>query len=203
MHKLVLSLTMLLLGLTACSPIKSPISHQYLLNAYSDTKLARSPSHVSILVTPTEAVSGYQTKQMQYSTESFALNSFSKNGWKSPPAAMIYPLLVQSLQHSGYFFAVGSGAYLSKTVYRLDTQLLKLQQNFIQCPSVLELKVKAVLTVVENNQIVASKIFNEEIPCSQASPYGGVLAANQATLQLTKRLTQFVIQHARQDNRNL
>lgn len=178
--------------LTACSAIKSPIVNRYKLTSYSSSKVAHTSS-TTLLVTPTAALDGYETDQMRYSTQPFTLNSYAKNNWISPPANMLYSLLIQSLQCSHYFSAVGSGAYFSKTTYRLDTQLIELQQNFIKKPSVLELKVKAVLTQVENNQIVASKTFSQDITCPQDTPYGGVIAANQATFRLTKDISNFVM----------
>lgn len=179
--------------LSACGAIKSPITHQYQLSTFSAEKShhVRSPS--TLLITPTEAVNGYQTEQMHYTTSHYALNNFTKNAWFSPPATMLYSLLIQSMQHSGYFSAVSSGAYISKTQYRLDTQLLKLQQNFIHKPSILELEVKAVVTRVADNQILASRTFKQHVLCPYDSPYGGVIAANQATERLTKAIAQFVI----------
>jgi cholesterol transport system auxiliary component len=178
--------------LSGCA-VKNPITRQYQLNAFSAERVTSTPSDTTLLITPTEAVNAYQTEQMQYSTQLYALSRFGKTAWISPPATMLYPLLVQSVQGSGYFYAVSAGAYMSKTTYRLDTQLLKLQQNFTKKPSVLEFKIKAVLTRVIDNQIIASRIFNENINCPQDTPYGGVLAANIATQKLTKRITNFVV----------
>ncbi len=186
-------LTASLFLLSACSAIKNPIAHQYQLNAYSTEKLSYTPSSATLLITPTEATTGYQTEQMQYSKQTYALNSFAKNSWFSPPASMLYSLLIQSIQHSSYFYAVSSGAYISKTTYRLDTQLLNIRQNFLKKPSQFELKVKAVLTRIEDNQIIASKAFTQSIPCPQETPYGGVIAANIATVKLTKDITHFLV----------
>lgn len=118
--------------LAACGPVKNPIEHQYQLNAYSSEKVTHLPSSASLLITPTEAVNGYQTNEMRYSKEAYTLSSFTKNNWVSPPANMLYSLLIQSFRHCGYFSAISSGNYISKTTYRLDTQLLKLQQNFVK-----------------------------------------------------------------------
>lgn len=179
--------------LTACGVIKNPIEHRFQLSAFSTDQLALSTSSATLLITPTDAVDGYQTEQMHYLIRPFALKNFTKNNWFSPPATMLYPLLIQSLQRSSYFKAVSSGVYTSKTTYRLDTQLIALQQNFIKKPSVLELKVKAIVTRVDDNQILASHLFRQSISCSEDTPYGGVMAANQATYELTKAITRFVI----------
>ena len=179
--------------LTACSPITPTITTHYKLTQYSSKKLDVSPSSLTLLITQPEAVASYQSEQMLYTSKPYTLNSFSKNAWYSPPANMLYPLLIQSLQHSGYFRAVGSGAYINNADYRLDTQLIELQQNFIQKPSVLELKIKVIITRVANHHMIVSHTFNQRVTCPQNTPYGGVIAANRATLALMKAITKFTI----------
>ena len=106
---------------------------------------------------------------------------------------MLYPLLVQSIQRTGYFRAVSSSPYTQGADYRLDTQLLHLEQNFLKKPSSLELSLKLVLTRVSDNKIVASRIINQNLPCPMDTPYGGVIAANKASLLSTEAVARFVI----------
>ncbi|STP14063.1 Uncharacterised protein [Legionella bozemanae] len=54
------------------------------------------------------------------------------------------PFNLQSLQRTNLFEAVTSNAYTLGATYRLDTQLLSLQQNFLKKPSVLEFSAKVV-----------------------------------------------------------
>lgn len=178
--------------LSACSPIKNQITTHYQLTAFSTEKINANTSY-SLLITPTQALAGYQTEQMQYLTKPYALSSFSKNSWYSPPANMIYSLLIQSAQKSHAFSAVSSGTYVNKTDYQLDTQLIELRQNFIMRPSRIEFKMKAILTRVSDNQIIKSKTFSYSIPCPQDTPYGGVLAANIVAKTFTKNVIQFVV----------
>ena len=119
----------------------------------------------------------------------------------SAPASMLYPLMFQSLESSHAFFAVTTSPEADTTDYRLDTQLIKLQQNFLQKPSILEWKVHALLTHVSDRRVIASKTFNESIRCTTDTPYGGVMAANQAARAFTHKLTKFVISHVQADQR--
>ena len=135
---------------------------------------------------------------MRYIQKPFELESFVHNAWVSSPASMIYPLMVQSLQRTGYFYAVASGPYVDKADYRLDTQIISLQQSFLKKPSVEELVVKAMLTHVDDNRIVASRIFRQQVNCPIDTPYGGVLAANKATQAFTAELSAFVINNVKQ-----
>lgn len=183
------------LALVACSPVKVPATNQYQLTAYSSKQLTKHPRHVALWITQPDAAAGYQTEQMLYVTKPFQLESFAKNAWTSPPGDMLYPLMIQSLQGTGFFYAVMSSAYSQGADYRLDTQVLSLEQIFIRKPSVLQFSVKVVLTRVADNKVIASKIFNQQIPCTADTPYGGVIAANQATRQFTALLSKFVVSH--------
>ncbi|HAT8637848.1 TPA: hypothetical protein JBA00_04220 [Legionella pneumophila] len=188
-----------ILTLMSCSPVKVPVTNEYQLTAYSTKQLTRKPRPITIQVTVPEAVAGYQTEEMLYMKKPFKLEPFVKNAWTSPPADMLFPLLVQSLQSSGYFYAVTSSPYSEEADYRLDTQLLKLEQNFIKKPGVLEFSAKIVLTHISDNQIIGSRIVSLQIPCSQDTPYGGVIAANQATFRFTATATDFVVSHIKRD----
>lgn len=195
MNKLLRKVTLgILVGaLSACSPVKMPVTNQYQLTNFSAKRLVAHSSSYTLLVTVPEAVAGYQTEVMLYIKKPYQLEAFVKNAWIDAPANMLYPLLIQSIQSTGYFAAVSSSPYMQGADYRLDTQLLHLEQNFIKKPSTLEFSVKLVLTRVNDNKIVASRIINQNIACPEDTPYGGVVAANRASLLITKAAARFVI----------
>lgn len=186
----------LLLG---CSPIKVPVTNQYKLSAFSTKQLANHYVKKSILVTLPEAVAGYQTEQMLYVKKPFELNPFANNAWVDPPANMLFPLILQSLQRSNYFYAVASSPSSDQTDYRLDTQLIELQQSFLKKPSIINLVVKIVLNKNADNRVIASRLISIETRCPAETPYGGVLAANRAAENFTAELTEFVIKHVQAD----
>ena len=185
--------------LSACSPVKTPVSNQYKLEAYNTTKLAQKKTSLSILVSQPEAMAGYQTEQMLYIQKPFEITPFVHNSWISSPANMLYPLIMQSLQKSGYFEAVASGPYVDRADYRLDTQVISLQQNFLSKPSAIEFVVKAVLTHITDNRVLSSRVFSERVSCPMATPYGGVIAANRASQAFTAALSKFVIEQINRD----
>ncbi|KTD33402.1 transport protein [Legionella nautarum] len=189
-----------LILLVSCSPIKLQQSNAYKLDAYSSKQFTSQASKQSILITVPEAVAGYQTEDMLYMKKPFELSSFTKNVWVDPPAEMLLPLIAQSLQRSGYFNAVTSTTNSELTDYRLDTQLMELQQNFITTPSHIDLVVKVVLSHVSDNRVVASRLFSQRVKCPADTPYGGVTAANIATKNFTAEATAFVVSQARQDS---
>ncbi|RUR10568.1 ABC-type transport auxiliary lipoprotein family protein [Legionella sp. km772] len=194
-----LSLAVLVGTLSSCSPVKMPVTSQYQLTNYSSKQLVGHPSHNTLLVTTPEAVAGYQTEAMLYIKKPYQLEAFSKNAWVDPPASMLYPLLIQSIQRTGYFSAVSSSPYTQGADYRLDSQLLHLEQNFTKKPSVLEFSVKLVLTRVSDNKIIASRIISQNLVCPQDTPYGGVIAANKASLLITEAAASFVVNNIKRN----
>ncbi|WP_133137231.1 ABC-type transport auxiliary lipoprotein family protein [Legionella rowbothamii] len=190
-----LGLCLISLLLVACSPVKIPATNQYQLTAYSNKQLTKHPQRIALWVTQPDAAAGYQSEQMLYVNKPFQLESFVKNSWSNPPADMLYPLMVQSLQKTGVFYAVLSSSYSQGADYRLDTQLLSLEQTFLRKPSVVQFSAKVVLTRVSDNKVMGSKIISLQIPCPADNPYGGVVAANQATRQFTALMSEFVVSH--------
>ncbi len=180
-------------ALIACSPVKMPVTNQYQISNFSAKQLVNKASPNTLLVTNPEAVAGYQTQSMLYIKKPYQLEAFVKNAWVDPPASMLYPLLIQSIQRTGYFNAISSGPYGQGADYRLDTQVLHIEQNFLKKPSVLEFSIKVVLTRVSDNKIIASRIIAQNMPCSVDTPYGGVIAANKASLLITETVARFVV----------
>lgn len=181
--------------LSACSPVRMSVKDQYQLSAYSAKPLVKKNRPITLLVTAPDAAGGYQTDEMLYINKPYELEAFAKNAWVNPPADMLYPLILQSLQRTNFFEAVTSNAYALGADYRLDTQLLFLNQNFLQKPSIIEFSVKIVLTHIDDNKVLGSHIIHLKVPCPSDTPYGGVIAANKATQQFTAELAHFVVSH--------
>ncbi|KTD22902.1 ABC transporter auxiliary component [Legionella lansingensis] len=193
-----LLLTCAFVGLTGCA-VKPLVTDQFKLAAHSKKQLTNRASRHSIFVNTPDAVAGYQGEEMLYTDRPFELKHFVHSAWVDQPAEMLLPLIVQSLQRSGYFHVVASSPGAEITEYRIDTQLIELHQNFLTKPSFVSLIVKVVLVRVEDNHVVASRIFNYKVTCAADTPYGGVVAANRATELLTAAITNFTVNRIRAD----
>lgn len=187
--------------LISCSPIVPDINNKYKLVSFSHEKVASKKTDITILVSQSQAISGYQTEQMLYTDKPYQINSFVKNSWVSPPASMLTPLIAQSLEYSNFFFAVASGPDADKTDYRLDTQIIELQQNFLTKPSQIEFVVQTFLSHVDDNRLVSSQTFVIRTPCDKNNPYSGVVAANKTMQLFTKKLTKYVLFNIKLDNK--
>lgn len=185
--------------LMACVPVISENNNRYQLTEAG--KLAPKKDHkdVSILIMQPVALDGYDTEQMLYVDKPYQVNSFANNSWMSPPSTMLLPLFIRSIESSHYFLAVASDLNTSKTEYRLESVLIRLQQNFLMKPSHLQLVMQVMLIHSIDSRVVAADTIYESIPCPKDNPLGGVVAANQATRKLTSRVAHFVLEQVRQD----
>lgn len=179
--------------LTACA-VKPAITNQYQLSSYSVIPSTHS-CRWSILVSQPQAMAGYDTEEMLYMKKPFEIAPFAHNAWINPPADMLLPLITQSLQKSGYFYAVAASSSTEKTDYRLDTQLIELKQNFLCKPSRMEFIAKVAINRVSDERLIASKLLSYQITTPLDTPYGGVIAANKIMLMFTADINKFVIAH--------
>lgn len=185
-------------ALVACGPIATRPMDTYTISSLK--KYVRAPrrtTKLTLLVSNPTAAPGYQTSAMIYMATPFELKSFADNRWVAPPAQMLLPMFVRALRNTSYFYAVVAPPFVGITNLRLDTQLIKLQQEFLLPTSQLRLIVQASLVSNVTNRIVASRQFEVVIPTSENNPYGGVLAANKAAATLSRKIAQFAVNAAR------
>ena len=180
------------LFLSACSPVKLPGVASYSLTSLHAKKApGRSRTNITLGVTAPSASPGYETSDMIYMITPYQLSSFALHKWVAPPAQMILPIVVQAIRSTGYFKAVVSAPYSATTNYRMDFQLLKLQQEFLLPKSKVRMQVQVNLFNNRTSKIIASRRFNVLVPAASNTPYSGVLAANKAITQIASQIARF------------
>lgn len=186
--------------LSACAllrPVKLPRQGTYTISGPYIAIPTDSKTSRTILVSTPVASSGYQSSKMIYIQTPFKLRAYAKNRWIAAPAEMLLPLFAQRLRACGYFKAVVTPPFSGITNYRLDTQLLTLQQEFLRPTSLIRLVIQATLINTTTNRVLASRRFQVMVSAPGNNPYSGVLAANKAADIMSKRLSSFVIQSVR------
>ncbi|MBW5803022.1 hypothetical protein FIV31_07050 [Coxiella endosymbiont of Ornithodoros amblus] len=180
------------INLVDCGPVVLPPISYYQLD---DLKLVRLPphskTHLTILVSMPIPNPGYQTSAIIYMLTPYELSRYANSRWVAPPSEMLMPLLVQALRQTGYFYAVVSPSFFGMTHYRLDTRLLKLQQEFFFPISRIRLTMEASLIRSATNHVVANHLFEVLVAAPMNNPYGCVLAANKAAAIMSYRIAQF------------
>jgi cholesterol transport system auxiliary component len=190
-------------GCSSLLPPPPPPENVYLLEA----KLASAPlpdttrspqqkrGHVLSVSMP-RARAGFDTAQMVWVNQEHGLNVYSRNRWADTPARMLAPLLAQALERSGAFHAVVQTSSAVSATLRLDTELIRLQQDFSVKPSRVQLTLGAQLVDIGTRRVIASAEFDETENAASEDAYGGVRAANLALERLLARLSSFCAKHA-------
>lgn len=181
--------------LTACvnlKPIHTATPATYIIDAVV-TPIKATPTRYSLLISTPKASPGLSDNHMAYSQQPHTLQYFAHNRWIDNPANMLLPLMVQTLQDSDRFQAVVATPYVGTTDLRLDTELLTLQQEFIQKPSVVKLTIRMQLIDLKTQRVIATQVFHTTQIADTDTPYGGVNAANKAVAQFLASLRQFCV----------
>ena len=180
--------------LAACTALQPPQVEQastYLLEAMPAAGAPRPKRDLVLEVSAPRARPGFDTPQMAYTQRANALEYFARNRWADTPARMLAPLIAQALEHSGGFRAVVQAPSLAAAHLRLETELVRLQQEFGARPSRVRLTVRAQLIDADSRRVLASAAFDETEAAPSDDPYGGVIAANRALARLLERLAKF------------
>ncbi|MDD4928284.1 MAG: ABC-type transport auxiliary lipoprotein family protein [Gallionella sp.] len=184
----------LALLLTACSALPSPRvanTHFYLLDAGPVASASHAKSDKVLAISMTSGEPGFDTPQMAYIRQAHELEYFANHQWADTPARMLKPLLVQALESD--FRAVVQAPGGIPAEIRLDTDLIRLQQDFSTKPGRVQLTLRAQLINVKDKKVIAIKLFDESENTPSDDAYGGVIAANLALGRILNKLVVFCL----------
>jgi len=144
-----------------------------------------------LLVSQPRAAPGCDSTRMVYMRRAAQLEAYANAEWVDTPAQMLAPLMVASLQRGTAFAAVLLAPAVAVAGLRLDTELLRLQQDFGSAPSLLRLSLRAVLIDNGTRKVLAWQAFDMAVPAVSEDSAGGVAAARAATRQMLLALRAF------------
>ncbi len=149
-----------------------------------------------LAVSMPRARAGFDTAQMVWVQQAHELKVFSRNRWADTPARMLAPQLAQALERSGIFHAVVQAPSSASAMLRLDTELIRLQQDFSVRPSRVQFTLSAQLIDINTRRVIASAEFDETENAVTEDAYGGVRASNVALERLLAKLAAFCAKYA-------
>lgn len=191
-----LFLILISLALSACSllsPVPNTAPNEYMIDTMPQSVIKKSRHHGALYVPLPQSSVIVNTSLMAYKEKAHEISYFSKNRWAATPAQMLQPLIVDTLQKTKNFRAVGGTGTPGNYDYLLNTQILVLQQEFYSHGSVVKMKLRAQLVKVSTNQIIKVKEFEVIERAPYYSPYGGVIAANRATAKILSQLAKWSV----------
>lgn len=177
---------------TGClSPLTdSPEIHTYQLGFEGLSSEVR-PEQMSgpvLLVSPPQSEPGFETQRMVYLKRPYELEYFSFNQWADTPVRMFAPLLVHALNQSGAWRAVIPLPSEIPGDYRIVIYGFRLQQEFLQQPSRVRIKVRLQLVDLKESKIIGTRAFETLENALSDNAYGGVLAANRAVASMLDQI---------------
>ena len=188
-----LTLAMLVGGCTGLQPPRVESSNTYVLEAQPIAKTVRAKRDLVLEVGAPRARPGFETPQMVYVRQPYELEYFAANRWADAPSHMLGPLLAQGLEQTESFRAVVQTPSAVPADLRVDTELIRLQQNFATRPSRIELTLRAELIDVRGKRVLSTKLFDETEDAPTDDAYGGVTAANVALRRILEQLADFCV----------
>ncbi len=181
---------LLLLGTTGCAGLlpKPPVAPTvYTLDDAPSADAAsthRSPeatgARPTLAVHVPQAAAGYDSTRIVYTREAQRLDTYANSVWIDTPAQMLTPMMVAAIESAGAFPAVVSTPSAARADVELDTQILRLQQDFSGTPSRVRFTLRASLIDGTTRRVLASEQFDAVADSSSGDARGGVVAAHAA-----------------------
>lgn len=149
------------------------------------------PAAPTLVVNLPRAAAGFETAQIVYLRQPQSIDSYALSAWVGTPAQMLAPLIVRALQRSGAFRAVVRGPSAAEADFQLDTELIRLQHEFMSRPSRVRLTLRAELIATVSRRVLASREFDTSAVARSEDAPGGVAAAHAAVQTVLAELAAF------------
>lgn len=196
-------------ALCACSslrPTATPPPSFYSLDAAAapgaSTNISARPASApsgapTLIINPPHAAAGFDSQRIIYTRAAQKLEYFAHSEWVDPPARMLAPLLVAAAAATGAFHAVVPTPGAAAGDLRLDTEIVRLLQQFGNGPSQVRFTLRASLVDERTRRVLVSREFDATLGADSDDPYGGVLAATRLVQQVLQQLAAVCADAAR------
>lgn len=187
---------LLVLTVSGCLPTRteSPPTHTFRLSLDSERIEAHPPdiNGPILLLSLPLAEPGYDTTKMVYLKRPYELEPYAVNQWADTPARMFASLMGEKLSRTGLWRAVVPPSGSIRGDFRLDTYGFSLQQEFLQDPSLVRVRVRAQLIDLRESRVVGIRAFETVEIAPSGDAYGGVVTANQAVAVLLNDMASWL-----------
>ena len=172
-----------------------PYASTYVLDLDAEAALPVDPStkprHVLLVEVP-RAIPGYNSTHMVYVRKPMLQEAYANSAWADTPAHMLAPMLRTRLAQSGAFRAVLLTPSAAKADLRLDSTVLRLQQDFTQAPSVVRFGMQLTLMNNVTREVLAVHTLEVSEIAVSDDAVGGARAANAAVKRGLQQVAAFL-----------
>ena len=193
----------LLCGCGALTPAVAPHPRFFSLadargaaHAAPQTGAVAAATAPTLIVSPPHAAAGFDSPHIVYVRQASQLEYYAHNEWVDTPARMLAALIVSAIEQGGMFRAVVQTPSTAAGDMRLDTEVLRLQHEFLGKPSRVRFTLRAYLVDSVTRRVLASREFEAVAAATSEDAYGGVMAANVAVRSVLEGLAAFCVETA-------
>jgi cholesterol transport system auxiliary component len=129
-----------------------------------------------------------------YKRSAHSVAYFSQSQWVAPPAEMLGPLIVDSLEATRRFSAVVQTGTPVAADLRLDLDLAELYQDFSSQPGSVHLSLRAQLLDMNRRQVLATQQFDYAVSLEADNAASGVEALNTSLDEFLPELVKFCVE---------
>lgn len=188
--------SLIALLLAGCSVLPKPTPeavNTYVLEYATDpaAKTTAGDDLPVLIVTTPRAYSGYDTTGIAYMQQTYDLRYYAYSRWADTPAHMLAPLIADAVQATGQIEAVYATPGSIAADLRLDTELIRLRQDFRHEPGAVRITLRVRLIDLKSEAVLATRQLDGVVATQTDDAYGGVIAANQALGQILDQLARF------------
>ena len=150
----------------------------------------------TLIVNPPYAAPGFDSNRIIFLRSQSQLEYFAHSEWVEPPARMLGPLLVAAIENTNAFAAVVLMPASASGELRLNTEMVRLQQNFQTTPSRVQFALRVHLIDDRTRKVLHWREFQAETVATSETPQGGVAAANLAIQNVLAEVAVFLSNRA-------
>jgi cholesterol transport system auxiliary component len=151
----------------------------------------RAPAGPTLMVSTPRAWPGYDQPRIAYLRHPLRIDYYALNEWADSPPRMLEPLLITAIEASGRFRTVVSSRSGIGAQLRLDTEIVRLQHEFLSTPSQGRVILRAQLIDLIRNRVLGTRNFEAQVPAPSEDAEGGVTALNSAVQHTLAELVAF------------
>jgi cholesterol transport system auxiliary component len=145
----------------------------------------------TLLVSAPHAAPGFDSRRIIYMREAHKLEYFARHEWVDTPARMLAPMIIDAVERGGAFRAVVAAPSTAAGDLRLDTEIVRLQQDFGAPPSRVRFTLRAYVVENATRRVLATREFDATVAAASDDPYAGVLAAGGVVQAVLQQLARF------------
>ena len=187
-----------LLPKPAAAPTLYALEMAALRTNTSANRAAGNSTLATLVVNTPRANAGFDSQHIMYVREPYKLEYFAHNEWVDTPARMLMPMMVSIIANGGVFKAVVPASVAASGELTLDTEIVRLQQDFSAQPSRVVFTLRAYLLDTQTRKTLAWRELETVVAAASADPYGGVVAANDAVQMALLQVAEFCAKAAEQ-----